>query len=89
MSSVIIEKLSGEEIAKRGIMQWPIWTKEISQFDWFYDSEEQCLFLEGEVTVKTPEGDFNIKAGDFVTFKEGLKCVWVVKQPIRKHYFFK
>lgn len=89
MRQVIIEKLSNDEIAKRGVKQWPIWEKEISHFDWFYDSEEQCLFLEGDVTVKTPKGDFNIKAGDFVTFKEGLKCVWVVKQPVRKHYNFK
>lgn len=89
MNNVIIEKLSNDEVTKRGIKQWPIWTKEISQFDWYYDSEEECLFLEGDVDVKTPEGVFNIKAGDFVTFKKRLKCVWVVKKPVRKHYDFK
>lgn len=89
MKSVIIEKLSNNEIARRGIKQWPIWEKEASEFDWYYDSEEECLFLEGDVDVKTPEGVFNIKTGDFVTFKQGLKCVWVVKKPVRKHYFFK
>lgn len=88
MSSVIIEKLSNDEITKRGIKSWPIWTKEISKFDWFYDSEEECLILEGEVDVTTPEGVYTVKAGDFVTFKKGLKCVWIVKNPIKKHYNF-
>jgi len=88
MSKVIIEKLSESEIEKRKIKSWPIWTKEISTFDWFYESDEQCLILEGEFTVKTDEGDFKVKSGDFVTFKKGLKCVWIVEKPICKHYKF-
>jgi len=85
---VIIEQLSEKDISTRGIKNWPIWEKEISVFDWFYDSQEQCLFLEGEVTIKTPEGDFSINKGDFVTFKEGLKCTWQIKKPVKKHYKF-
>lgn len=89
MSKVIIEKLTDEQINKMGIKNWPIWTKEISTFDWYYDTDEECLILDGEVDVKTDEGTYTVKAGDFVTFKKGLKCVWVVKKPIRKHYNFK
>ena len=89
MAKVIIEKLQEKEIAERGIRSWPVWTKEISRFDWFYDGDEECLILEGEVTVETAEGNYTVKAGDFVTFKQGLKCVWNVKKPIRKHYNFK
>ena len=89
MSKVIIQKLNSEEKAKRGIVNWPIWEKEVSRFDWYYDSEEECLILEGEVDVETSEGNFSIKAGDFVTFKKGLKCVWDIKKDIRKHYNFK
>jgi len=89
MANVIIEQLTNDEINKRGISSWPIWTKEVSRFDWFYDSEEECLILEGEFVVETSEGTFSIKAGDFVTFKKGLKCVWDIKNPIRKHYNFK
>jgi len=88
MAKVIIEKLSESEIATRNIRKWPVWTKEISRFDWFYDSDEECLILEGEFTVETNEGKFSIKAGDFVTFKQGLKCVWNVTKPVRKHYYF-
>jgi uncharacterized cupin superfamily protein len=88
MAKVIIKKLSDSEIAERKIKSWPIWTKEISKFDWYYDSDEECLILEGDFTVHTDEADYTIKPGDFVTFKKGLKCVWEVKKPIRKHYNF-
>ena len=86
--SVIIEQLTKEELEKKGVFSWPVWTKEISSFDWYYDSQEQCYFLEGEVTVETAEGNYEIKAGDFVTFKQGLECKWIVKQPVKKHFNF-
>ncbi|MBN1797838.1 MAG: cupin domain-containing protein [Spirochaetales bacterium] len=88
MAQVIIEKLSDEEIKARGIETWPIWTKEVSRFDWAYDSTEQCLILDGQIVVETSEGNYSIKAGDFVTFKQGLQCVWDIKKAVRKHYNF-
>ena len=51
-----IEKLSEGIIAEKGIRKWPVWEKEISEFDWFYDSQEQCLFLEGHVIVESELG---------------------------------
>ena len=89
MAKVIIQKLAEEEIQKRGIRQWPVWTKDISHFDWFYDSEEECLILEGEIIIETKEDTYSIKAGDFVTFKKNLSCVWNIVKPVRKHYNFK
>ncbi|MFA6571624.1 MAG: cupin domain-containing protein [Bacteroidota bacterium] len=83
-----VKKLSEDEIAKMGIKKWPVWTKEISIFDWFYDSQEMCLFLEGKVVVKTDSGDVEMQKGDFVIFPKGLKCVWHVLEPVRKHYHF-
>lgn len=83
-----IEKISNEEIIKRGINNWPIWEKEISKFDWVYDSDEECLILEGEVEVFYNNTSVNIKKGDFVTFPKGLKCRWEVSKNIRKHYNF-
>jgi uncharacterized cupin superfamily protein len=85
---ILKRKLTEEPIRQMGIRQWPIWTKEISEFEWFYDSREQCLFLEGEVTVETKEGLVKIVAGDFVTFPQGLSCKWRVEQPVKKHYRF-
>ena len=89
MAKVIIEKLSEREIMERNIKNWPVWEKEISRFDWTYDGDEECFILEGEVDVETPEGTVHIRPGDFVTFKDGLRCVWDIKQGIRKHYRFK
>lgn len=88
MRTVKIEKLTDQEIEKRGIREWPIWTKEVSRFDWTYDGEEQCLFLEGEVVIETDGGNFQIGPGDFVTFEEGLGCIWDIRKPVKKHYYF-
>ena len=83
-----IQNLTEEEIQNQGIRNWPIWTKEVSSFDWFYDSQEMCLFLEGKVIVKTDSEEVEIGKDDFVTFPQGLKCVWNVIEPVRKHYQF-
>lgn len=83
-----IRKLTDSEIESKGINNWPIWEKEKSRFDWFYDSTEHCLILEGSVIVETDLETVEIKAGDFVTFPKGLKCVWDIKKDIRKHYRF-
>jgi hypothetical protein len=88
MKKIIIEKLTDEQIRSKGIKKWPVWEKEISRFDWQYDGDERCLIIEGEVEIETAEGTVVIKAGDFVTFKDGLKCVWDIQKPVRKHYSF-
>jgi hypothetical protein len=82
------QKLTAEQIQERGIVQWPVWEKEISRFEWYYDETEECLFLDGEVTIETEEGRFNILPGDFVTFYKGLHCIWDIRKPVRKHYNF-
>jgi uncharacterized cupin superfamily protein len=88
MSKIVIERLSEEEIQKRGISSWPIWEKEVSTFDWFYDETEQCYFLQGKVIVQTDDGEVQFGKGDFVTFPAGLSCVWKILEPVRKHYRF-
>ncbi len=85
---VIVKQPDEKELSDLRVKSWPIWTKEPSTFDWFYDEPETCYFLEGEVTVATDAGDVSIKKGDLVTFSQGLQCVWKVKQAVRKHYKF-
>lgn len=86
---IVVRKLSDEEKQSLNIFNWPIWTKEISIFDWEYDSQEECYILEGEVEILTSEDEkITFGAGDFVTFPKGLSCTWIVKQPVRKHYRF-
>jgi len=83
-----VEKIGPDVLKSKGVDGWPVWEKETSSFDWTYDEREQCYFLEGDVTVKTPDGEVSFGKGDFVTFPKGLSCVWNVKQPVRKHYKF-
>ena len=71
-----------------GVLSWPIWTCDVSEFDWEYEQKESCLLLEGEVEVKTAIETVNFSAGDFVVFPRGLKCRWKVIKPVRKHYTF-
>lgn len=87
---ITVKKLTADEIDKKGIKSWPIWSKEVSTFDWEYSQEEECLILEGKVEVECPGGQrVEFGKGDFVVFPKGLSCVWEVKEPVRKHYNFK
>jgi hypothetical protein len=85
---ITIQHLSQEAKKSKGISKWSVWEKGVSQFDWFYDSTEYCLILEGRAEIESVSEKTEISAGDFVTFPKGLKCVWTIKEPIRKHYKF-
>ena len=85
-----VKKPDAKELESQKVKSWPIWTKEKSDFDWSYDSIEECYFLEGEVVVTTPDGkEVKFGKGDFVTFPKGLSCTWHVKVPVKKHYNFR
>jgi uncharacterized cupin superfamily protein len=84
---ILVKKPTSQETEKMKSM--PIWTCDISEFDWHYDTEETCLIIEGEVEIKCDAGDVSFAAGDYVVFPKGLSCVWKVKQPVKKHYIFK
>jgi uncharacterized cupin superfamily protein len=85
-----IKKMDREEAEKKGITTWSIWEKEVSRFDWHYDSTEECYLLEGQVTVETAAGEkATFGAGDFVRFPKGLDCVWDIRVPVKKHFNFK
>ncbi len=88
MKNITIEHFSTAELKEKGVFDWPIWTKNASTFDWSYDSTEQCYIIEGNVIIKSSEGDIQLQTGDFVTFKKGLSCTWIIKDDIRKHYNF-
>lgn len=70
---------------------WPIWTCGVSRFEWEYTQTERCLILEGKVTVHDildPRQSVAFGPGDYVVFPDGLKCVWNVTEPVKKHYDF-
>lgn len=90
MQITIDSSPSQHTLENLGVSQWPIWEKENSVFPWTYDMEEVCYILEGEAIV-TPENGapVTIKAGDLVTFPNGMNCQWAIVSPIRKHYLFR
>lgn len=88
MTEIKVEKPDKETLEKLGIESWSPWSCEVSRFEWEYDSNETCYLFEGKVTVETESGTVEIKDGDLVTFPKGLKCVWDVKEPVRKVFMF-
>jgi len=84
-----IEKPSEEKLRQLGVSSWPVWTKEVSEFPWYYDEKETCYILEGDVEVFPEEGEpVRFGKGDLVIFPEGLKCRWKINRAVRKHYRF-
>ena len=90
MSEIEIERNPDEErLNDLGVYDWPIWTKEVSEFPWSYDEPETCYFLEGDVEVTPEDGEpVTVGKGDLVTFPQGMDCTWDVREPVRKHYRF-
>ncbi len=88
--AITVKKMDDNELKSAGVFEWPVWEKEISRFDWYYDQTEDCYLLAGKVTVETPDGEkVTFGKGDFVTFPKGLSCVWDIQEPVRKHYNFR
>jgi uncharacterized protein len=81
-----VRKPTPEEVAK--MKSWPTWSKEPSEFPWFYDQQETCLVLEGDVTIEAGDQTVSFGPGDCVVFPKGLKCTWKIKKAITKHYKF-
>lgn len=82
-----VKKPDPSEIATAA--NWDVWTKEISEFPWFYDEKETCFILEGKAVVTASDGSqISFGPGDWVIFEKGLKCTWRILQPIKKHYIF-
>jgi len=78
-----------DELDSMGIRKWPIWEKEESNFDWYYDEKETCFFIEGKVEIELPGGKIvSLGKGDLAIFPKGLSCKWHIKEKVRKHYNF-
>lgn len=81
-----VEKKSDDQLIAIGVFSWPVWSKEVSTFDWTYEDIERSYILEGEVEVEAQGEKVRFGKGDFVTFPVGMTCTWHVLKPVRKHY---
>jgi hypothetical protein len=68
---------------------YPIWSKEVSVFDWEHAATETCYVLEGEVKVTTPNGEeveFRGRSGDLPARAEvHLRGARAVPQALSVH----
>lgn len=89
MGRVRVEKPSKERLEELGVDRWSSWECDVKKFDWEYDEDETFYVLEGKVKVNTDDGEeVEFEKGDLVTFPQGVKCTWDVKERIRKVYKF-
>ncbi len=88
MEKIEVRKPTQQELEQLNVKSWPIWECQPSTFDWEYTDKETCYILEGQVTVKADGQEVSFGKGDLVIFPKGLKCVWQVKEAVRKHYKF-
>ncbi len=79
---------SKARLKELGVESWSEWRSPVTKFDWEYSGVEMAYVYEGRVKVKSAVEEVEIKAGDLVTFPDGLKCTWNVIEPIRKVYNF-
>lgn len=89
MSIQVESQPSLERLEQLGVLNWPIWEKEVSEFPWTYDESETCYLLAGDVIVTPEVGEpVQFGKGDLVTFAAGLSCRWKIRAEVRKHYRF-
>ena len=85
-----VKQPGNDELERQGVFDWPIWEKEISRFDWHYDTDETCYLLKGQVEVTMPDNrTVSFGAGDWGHFPAGLSCTWDISVPVTKHYQLK
>ena len=82
-----VRKAEKSDIEKTSM--WGTWTKEPSEFPWYYDEKETCYIINGHAKVTDKEDNsIEFGAGDWVEFEQGLECTWKITETIRKKYNF-
>ena len=86
---VLIRKPSVDELMEYDFDRWEIWEKEPSEFPWEYHDKEIFYVYEGKATVILDDGTkVEFGKGNLVIFAKGVKCTWIVHEPIRKAFKF-
>jgi len=90
MRDITVTRPGQDELTRRGVLDWPVWEKEVSRFSWTYDSDEVCYIIAGEVTITPSDAraPVTLKAGDLAVLPSGMTCVWDITADLRKHYNF-
>lgn len=84
----VIEFPKEDRLRDLKVKEWPVWEKDVSEFEWHYDEDETCFIIEGEAEVKFDDKLVKFESGDLVKFKKGLSCTWKINKKIKKYYKF-
>jgi len=85
MAQIKVERATEERLAELQTDRWSSWECGVETFDWEYAADEVAYVKEGKVTVEPVDGEaVTFGAGDIVWFPRGMRCRWIVHQPIRK-----
>ena len=83
--------LSEKDIIKESkhYLEWDLHEIPVSSYPFeFTMGKTYAYFTEGHCKVTIPEGEVEIKKGDFVTFRDGMKSQWEVLVPLKKYVLF-
>lgn len=82
-----VRKPTKEDIEKTS--SWGTWSKEPSEFPWYYEEKETCYILKGKAKARDNKGnEIEFSKGDWVEFEKGLSCTWEINETIEKKYMF-
>ena len=88
MNQISVEhRVTPAKLDVLGVDEWPIWSKEVSEFDWTYEQMETCYIIEGSAEITSADGEtVKIGEGDLVVFPKGMTCTWKITAAVEKHY---
>lgn len=66
-----------------------MWDCTAGVFRWHFDCDETVHIVDGEVTVRSDDGVFDLKAGDTAYFPAGTETLWTVGTYVRKIAFLR
>jgi len=92
-----VEKATQTLLDELDVKSWPTWSTQGSAKYVtgkqsplkVYDSNELSYIISGSMEITNAETGQSslVQAGDFVTFPNGFKCYWFVKETVLKHWY--
>ncbi len=89
MELLVERSIDDERKQELGLENWPVWSREVSKFDWSYSSTETGFLIKGELILHlSGKKTVELSAGDLVQFPAGLDCSWEILADLEKFYSF-
>ncbi len=63
-----------------------LWRCEPMTFNYEFPGDEYIHVLEGSLSVKTENKNYELNKGDIALFKKGIKSVWTITESFKKFF---